>query len=149
VDGGGVTPVLVHNCTNLGTQVDYTDTGNPLVKAVHDRRILENDKTVKNYASALLEDGRIITGRAMGKGRAGIHAEEDLINQAGGIDKIKAIFTERAPCANKCDPLLRGTGIQVSYSFPWNDVDPIVQKALRIQTNADLKQAVADMFAAR
>jgi YD repeat-containing protein len=149
VDGAGVTPVLVHNCSNLGVQVDYTDTDNPLVKAVHDRRILENDNTVKNYASALLEDGRIITGRAMGKGRAGIHAEEDLINQAGGIDKIKAIFTERAPCANKCDPLLRGTGIQVSYSFPWNDVNPIVQKALRIQTNADLKQAVADMFAAR
>jgi hypothetical protein len=145
----GDTPVLVHNCDDLGTKVDYQDTDNPLVKAVHDRRVQEGDRTTKNYASARLKDGTIITGRSMGKGRSGIHAEEDLINQAGGVDNIDALFTERAPCDNKCDGLLRDTDVDVSHAFPWNHPDVAVRKAIRSQTTTDLKKAVADMFAGR
>jgi Xanthomonas XOO_2897-like deaminase len=118
--GDSTTTVLVHNCSNLGTKVDWEDTNNPLVQAVHDRRVAEGDKSTKNYAAARLKsDQSIITGRAMGKGANGIHAEEDLINQAGGLDNISELYTERAPCAFKCDEPLRNSGVDVSYSYGW------------------------------
>ncbi|MFJ2732624.1 HEAT repeat domain-containing protein [Streptomyces sp. NPDC087317] len=66
----------------------------------------------------------------MGRGRNGIHAEEDLINQAGGIEKIDALFTERAPCDNKCDGLLRDTDVDVSYAFPWNHPEESIRLVL-------------------
>jgi large repetitive protein len=146
----GGTPILVHNCdANLGTQVDHLDPDDDLVNAVHNRRLSEGDKSTKNYASARLKNGKIITGRAMGKGRAGIHAEEDLVNQAGGVDNIDAIYSERAPCAFKCDGLLRDTGIDVSYSFPWNDPDPDIQDGIRADTTTKLRDSVAELFSFR
>ncbi|WP_329369794.1 hypothetical protein [Streptomyces sp. NBC_01483] len=94
-------------------------------------QFLNRDRTTKNYVSARLKDGTIITGRSMGKGRAGIHAEEDLINQAGGVENIDAVFTARAPCDNKCDGLLRDTDVDVSCALPWNHPDAAVRKATR------------------
>ncbi|SDT30034.1 polymorphic toxin-type HINT domain-containing protein [Actinoplanes derwentensis] len=145
------TSLLTHNnsCHDLGIQISYTDTNNPLVLAVHNRRIQDKNKTTKNYGAALLKNKTIITGKALGKGAAGIHSEEDLIIQAGGINNIEALYTERAPCARKCDGLLRGKNVKVYYTFSWNHPDLGDREKIQKKTTADLKEAVVAMFKSR
>ena len=94
-----------------------------LSQAVQNARIEANDKG-HNYAAGRLEDGTIIVG----KSSADLHAEEDVIRQAGGR-KIVDLYTEREPCA-ACAGI---TGdMNVTYSWAWNpsEVRPASNKAL-------------------
>lgn len=144
----GSTPVLVHNC-EIGSPVK-NGAGDPLVQATKQRRL--DDGRAKggpgkgNYGAALLKDGRIITGRSGGK----LHAEEDLINQAGGVDNILSLYSERAPCANKCQPLLREAwekgNLSISWSYRWNAATKPETDDLRAVTNAALKTEVGLLF---
>lgn len=144
--GRAVTLVLVHNCGNeVGTQVDYSDPNNDLVSAVRSQR-LEDGRTVGgpgrgNYGAARLDDGSIITGRSGG----GLHAEQDLINQANTSGRsITDLYTERAPCAARCQPLVGD--MNVTWSFPWNGSNAAETAAIRSQSNADLYSAVQQLF---
>ncbi|WP_399925102.1 RHS repeat-associated core domain-containing protein [Streptomyces kanamyceticus] len=111
------------------SQVGYGSTD--LSRSVQLQRLIDK-KRGGNYGAARLEDGSIIVGRS-GKG---IHAEEDLIQQAGD-QKITDLYTEREPCANKCANLVKD--INVTYSYKWNGVD-------RGKSNAELKKAIKDIF---
>ena len=140
------TPVLVHNCSNeVGTRVDYSDSDNDLVNAVQNQRLADGPSLGGpgrgNYGAARLDDGSIITGRSGG----GLHAEEDLINQASSSGRtITDIYTERAPCAARCQPLVGD--MNVTWSYPWNGGNPAETAAIRSQSNADLKSAVQQLF---
>ncbi|GGK81462.1 hypothetical protein GCM10012284_14360 [Mangrovihabitans endophyticus] len=142
----GATALLVHNeeCDEVGSQADY-NSQNDLIDAVKARRIADGNRG-GNYGAARLQDGRIITGRAQGKGASGIHAEEDLIQQAGGLRNIKDLYTERAPCAAKCGPMLRDTDVNVTWSYRWNGVDRAATDAIRAATNKALREAVRQLF---
>lgn len=139
-------PVLVHNCGNeVGTQVDYSDTGNDLVNATRNQRLADGlslgGPGRGNYGAARLDDGSIITGRSGG----GLHAEEDLINQASGSGRsITDLYTERAPCATRCQPLVGD--MNVTWSYPWNGGNAAETAAIRSQSNADLRSAVQQLF---
>ncbi|MEV4806621.1 polymorphic toxin-type HINT domain-containing protein, partial [Nonomuraea sp. NPDC049421] len=122
----GSQAILVHN-----DQIPYSE-DNPLCRAVLDRRAADNNKTGNNYGAALLDDGEVITGRS-NKRR---HAEQDLMNQANGRE-ILELFSEREPCANKCEELTRG--MNPSWAVPWNGVD-------RSKSNADLKEMLKGLF---
>ncbi|MHC3475636.1 nucleic acid/nucleotide deaminase domain-containing protein, partial [Streptomyces sp. 7R007] len=92
------------------------------------------DKNKKgNCAAARLDDGAIIIGRSS----AYMYAEEDLLQQAGGR-KIKDLYSEREPCANKCEKLVEE--MNVTYSVRWNGVD-------RDASNAELKKLISQLFA--
>jgi RHS repeat-associated protein len=143
VVAGGLT-ILVHNCgPEIGKQVDYFDTNNDLVNAVHNQRLADGATKGKggNYGAARLDDGTIITGRSGG----GLHAEQDLLRQAGNR-KIVELFTERAPCAKRCQPLLRDKGIDISWAFRWNGATAAETKAIRADTTAALKGVVNELF---
>ena len=78
------------------------------------------------------EDGTILVGRSS----SGIHAEEDLIQQAGKR-KITDLYSECEPCANKCEKLVRD--MNVSWSYRWTGVD-------RDASNEALNKAIKDLF---
>ncbi|WP_159771017.1 RHS repeat-associated core domain-containing protein [Streptomyces sp. HM190] len=105
--------------------------GSDLSKSVQLQRLIDKKKT-GNYGAARLDDGTILVGRSA----KGIHAEEDLIQQAGDR-KVVDLYTEREPCANKCAGLVKD--INVTYSYRWNGVD-------RDASNAALKRAIDDLF---
>jgi RHS repeat-associated protein len=120
----------------VGSQVDYFDPDNDLVNAVHNQRIADGRSVGGpgrgNYGAALLDDRSIITGRSGG----GLHAEQDLINQANGRT-ITDLYTERAPCAARCQPLV--DGYNVTWTVPWNGVD-------RSLSNSNLYSAVQELW---
>jgi RHS repeat-associated protein len=141
------------NCSTdpASQKVSYEDESNPLVKAVHDRR--KDDAKAQDmkygkggtYAAAKLDDGTIITGRSRGKGAKGVHAEEDLITQANTLGKkITDLYSERAPCANKCRDLVKS--FNVTWSWEWNGVDKAATDAIRDNTRGLMKTAIDKMF---
>jgi Xanthomonas XOO_2897-like deaminase len=85
-----------------------------------------------NYAAGRLEDGPIIVGRSS----AEMHAEEDLIQQAGD-QRIVDLYTEREPCAAKCYYLTQDKN--VTWSWPWN------QPEVRSATNAAVRAAAREL----
>jgi hypothetical protein len=111
------------------SQVEYGSTD--LSKSVQLQRLIDKKKT-GNYAAARLEGGEILVGRSS----EGIHAEEDLIRQAGDR-KIIDLYTEREPCAKKCSSLVKD--MNVSYTWRWNGVD-------RAESTAQWKKAMQDLF---
>ncbi|MFE7590366.1 ricin-type beta-trefoil lectin domain protein [Kitasatospora sp. NPDC057512] len=126
----GTTPILVHNTDGAACGlVPYGST--ELSRATAFQRLLENNKG-NNFGAARLEDGTILIGRSS----AGIHAEEDLIRQAGDR-RIVELYSERQPCANKCEGLT--AGMKTSWSWQWNGVD-------RGAVNAEIKAAINDLF---
>ncbi|KUL40871.1 ricin-type beta-trefoil lectin domain protein [Streptomyces regalis] len=142
----GDTSLLVHNdnCQvgpEVGSQVDY-DSNDELVRATQAARVAAGKTRGKggNWGAARLHDGTIITGRSGG----GLHTEQDLIQKAGGADNIKDLYSERAPCAARCQPLV--SGINVTWSFRWNGATGAETKAIRARTNASLKGAVNALF---
>jgi RHS repeat-associated protein len=139
-------PLGLNCASEIGTKVDYEDESNPLVKAVRDRRKADAEAQGltygkgANYASARLSDGSIITGRSGGKW----HSEEDLLSQLKDGQTIKEIYSERAPCANKCRALVEK--YKVSWSYEWNGADAKATTAIRANTNKLLKGAINKMF---
>jgi RHS repeat-associated protein len=123
----GSVPVLVHN-SNCGL-VEYGST--ELSRATAFQRLAENNKG-NNYGAARLEDGTILVGRSS----AGVHAEEDLIRQAGDR-RIVDLYSERQPCAAKCEGLT--AGMNTSWSWQWNGVD-------RGAVNAEIKATINNLF---
>ncbi|MGW7788423.1 RHS repeat-associated core domain-containing protein [Streptomyces tricolor] len=115
--------------TGSSSQVGYGDT--ELSRSVQLQRLINKDKK-GNYGAARLEDGTILVGRSSG----GSHAEEDLIRQADGR-KIVDLYSEREPCARKCQALTRD--MNVTWSYAWNGVD-------RAASNSALKRAIDDLF---
>ncbi|MFH8627425.1 polymorphic toxin-type HINT domain-containing protein [Streptomyces vietnamensis] len=108
----GGTPVLVHNTCGKVPHL-----GTDLSRATYLQRLLLND--VKgNFAAGRLEDGTILVGRS----GSGIHAEEDILRQAGDR-KVIEVYSERQPCANKCEGLMADRGIKTSWSWDWNGMD--------------------------
>jgi hypothetical protein len=81
-----------------------------------------NDKT-GNYAVGCLEDGTIVMGRSYGK----MHAEQDVIRQAG-FRRIIDLYSERDPCQERCAELTRG--VNTSWSFRWNPPEVRPQSTL-------------------
>jgi RHS repeat-associated protein len=115
--------------TSVG-QVPYG--GTRLGKSVALQRLLDKNKTKGNYAAGRLEDGTVLVGRS----GSGIHAEEDVIRQANG-KRIVDMYSEREPCANKCQKLT--SDMNVTYTVRWNGVD-------RDAANAELKKAMRSFF---
>ena len=133
--------VLVHNCNSeIGTQVDYFDTDDDLLNAVQNERINAKDRG-GNWGAASLDDGSIITARSgPGKNR---HAEVNLLELAGNR-RITDLYTERAPCANRCQGLLGD--VTVRWSFAWNGADAASTKVIRAQSNSNLGSAVKELL---
>ncbi|MFD3682482.1 polymorphic toxin-type HINT domain-containing protein [Streptomyces sp. NPDC058613] len=123
----GSVPVLVHN-SNCG-QVEYGST--ELSRATAFQRLAENNRG-NNYGAARLDDGTILVGRSS----AGVHAEEDLIRQAGDR-RIVDLYSERQPCAAKCEGLT--AGMNTSWSWQWNGVD-------RGAVNVRIKATINNLF---
>ncbi|MEU8295586.1 RHS repeat-associated core domain-containing protein [Streptomyces pseudogriseolus] len=111
-------------------KVPYGSTS--LGKSVALQRLIDKKLTGGNYAAGRLEDGTILVGRS----NKAMHAEEDIIQQAGG-KRIVDIYSEREPCKNKCMKLT--TGMNRTYTVPWNGVD-------RDAANAALKKAQRAFF---
>jgi RHS repeat-associated protein len=112
-------------------QVAYGST--ELSQYVQEVRVGMNDSR-GNFAAARLEDGEILLGRS----NADMHAEEDILSQAGGR-RITDLYTERQPCAACAKQIQEGTS--VTWSFAWN-ADKAVQKA----SNAALRTAIRGLF---
>ncbi|KXK62150.1 hypothetical protein AWW66_09940 [Micromonospora rosaria] len=134
--------VLVHNTggsddiCEVGSYVPYGE--DELSAAIKARRLLDKARGRSgNYAAVLLEDGRILTGRS-GKR---VHAEDDVLKQAGSR-RVKALYTERAPCANKCQAKVRGIP-KVTWSFPWNHSNRAKQASIRAKSNEALKLKIS------
>ncbi|MFD9565400.1 polymorphic toxin-type HINT domain-containing protein [Streptomyces sp. NPDC059994] len=123
----GRAAVLVHN--DQCGPVAYGST--ELSRATMFQRLLDKNKG-NNYGAARLEDGTILIGRSS----AGIHAEEDLVRQAGDR-KIVELYSEREPCEAKCQALT--AGMKTSWSWQWNGVD-------RTVVNSQIKAAINDLF---
>ncbi|MEE1767969.1 nucleic acid/nucleotide deaminase domain-containing protein [Streptomyces sp. JV185] len=119
-------------------QIGYGKPG--LGQSVRLQRLIDKNRGLTNYAAARLDDGSVIVG----KSRSGVHAEEDLFAQAGSR-KIKELYSEREPCSNKCQGLVKDVE-SVTWSFKWNDPDRSKQEAIRAKTTADLKAAVRSLF---
>jgi deoxycytidylate deaminase len=118
---------VVHNC---GEQVEYGST--PLSRAViAARRLANNGKGdwLHNYAAGELDDGTILIGKSAGKGAAGIHAEQDVLNQAGKRG-LRALYSEYEPCADRCAALVQGIP-KVTYSWPFNGATANETAAIR------------------
>ncbi|MFC3577721.1 RHS repeat-associated core domain-containing protein [Streptomyces yaanensis] len=111
------------------TQVEYGSTD--LSRSVQLQRLIDKRKN-GNYGAARLEDGTILVGRSA----SGTHTEEDLIRQAGGR-KIVDLYSEREPCARKCQKLVKD--MNVTWSYRWNGVD-------REASNAALNKAIKELF---
>jgi len=117
-------------------QVDYGSTA--LSQAVRARRLA--DKNIANtYAAGRLESGDIIVGRSSG----GLHAEEDVIAQAGGR-RIVDLYSEFEPCANKCRAAT--TGMNVTWSWPWNGIDRGDAEAIRAASQTARNTAIKELF---
>jgi hypothetical protein len=136
----GTAPVLVHNCANeVGKKVSPWGKGD-LQNAVHNQRIADGPKgKAGNYGAARLDDGSVITGRSGGKR---LHTEQDLINKAGG-KKIIDLYTERAPCAYRCQDKV--AGMNVTWAFPWNGANKAETAKIREQSTKDLKKYVQQL----
>lgn len=102
-----------------------------LGQAVLDRRILDNNVR-NNYAAALLDDGTIITGRS----DSALHAEQDVLAQAGDR-RVVSLYTERQPCAARCQAATEG--INVQYTFPW---EPSSVRPPNSEITATVRQAM-------
>lgn len=111
-------------------QIDYGSTA--LSRAVQSTRIAAKDRG-GNYAAGSLDDGSTVVGRSS----ADLHAEQDIIRQAGGR-RIMEMFTEREPCAARCAALTQD--INVTWSWPWNP------PGVRPASNAALRGAVRELF---
>jgi RHS repeat-associated protein len=114
-----------------------------LSKVVQERRIVDGGKVGRsgNYGAARLEDGSIITGRS-----GQVHAEEDLVNQAKGLGKkIVELYTERQPCANLCEKLVKDVP-HVSWTWDWNGATKAATQALRGDTTNSMKEAIKALF---
>jgi deoxycytidylate deaminase len=125
--------MVVGNCVAADAatgQVEYGSTA--LSRAVQDARTAAKDRG-GNYAAGLLEDGTTVIGRSS----ADLHAEEDVIAQAGD-QRISQLFTEREPCGARCAALTQD--INVTWSWPWNP------PGVRAATNAALREAVQGLF---
>jgi RHS repeat-associated protein len=102
-----------------------------LSRAVQARRIEVQDRT-GNYAAARLADGELVIGRSSVRQ----HAEEDVLAQAGNR-RMEEMYTERQPCANKCESLTRD--IDVTWSWDWNGVD-------RARVTSDIRATIARLL---
>jgi hypothetical protein len=137
------TTILAHNCDEdlqdggssetpdvITGQVAYGSTD--LSRAMRNERIMTRD-TGGNYAAGRLEDGTILVGRSS----AQMHAEESVIEQAGGR-RIVDIYSEREPCDAKCFYLTQD--MNVTWSWQWNPPE------VRPASNAALRAAVRELF---
>jgi hypothetical protein len=118
----GVGEYVVHNCGVESGQVEYG--GNRLSREVQGARKAAGD-TAHNYAAAELDDGSIL----IGKSSKVIHAEEDILNQAGDRN-IRALYSEFEPCAAKCAAKVAGIP-NVSWTWAWNGADTEATNAIR------------------
>jgi deoxycytidylate deaminase len=118
-------------------RVGYADTA--LGEAVLDARVAARDRT-GNYAAAQLDNGEIIVGRS----RAGVHAEEDLVAQARAQGRdITSLYTEREPCARKCQALTEGINVQYTWQWEPSSVRPPraeIDATIRSRVNERLEQ---------
>jgi RHS repeat-associated protein len=94
------------------------------------QRLLDRKRTGGNYAAGRLDDGTIIVGRSSKH----VHAEEDVIEKAGSR-RIVDLYSEREPCKNKCQKLVKD--MNVSYTVRWNGVD---REAATKELNGYIKQ---------
>ncbi|MFG3480308.1 polymorphic toxin-type HINT domain-containing protein [Streptomyces sp. NPDC047980] len=129
----GATPVLVHNCGDVGQQVEHGST--ELSRATVFQRLLDNNRG-NLYGAARLRNGDIITAHSDDAG----HAEEYLVQKAGGGSNIAEMYTEYGMC-----PRCQGPGgkravlpslpadVQLTYSIPFADPAsrPAARTALR------------------
>ncbi|MFG3001542.1 polymorphic toxin-type HINT domain-containing protein [Streptomyces sp. NPDC048340] len=125
----GATPVLVHNCGDVGQQVEHGST--ELSRATVFQRLLDNNRG-NLYGAARLRNGDIITAHSDDAG----HAEEYLVQKAGGGSNIAEMYTEYGMC-----PRCQGPGgkravlpslpadVQLTYSIPF--ADPASRPAAR------------------
>ena len=134
---------VVHNTS---CQVGYGNSN--LSKAVQDARKVARDRD-GNYAAGLLDDGDTIIGRSAGKGRAGIHAEEDLLSQAKARGKqLVAVYSEYEPCANKCGGLLaaHNPAMDITWSWARNGVGAASSKIIQGASKLARDAAVSRLF---
>jgi RHS repeat-associated protein len=137
----GDNPILVHNC-EIGTQVDYFDSTDDLLNAVHNERLRAGDKG-GNWGAARLEDGSIITAKSgPGKYR---HTEVNLLDAAGGL-KVVDLYSERAPCAGIRGCQRKLGGVNVTWSLPWNGSDKDETDAIRANSRSRLSAAIGVLF---
>ena len=67
------------------------------------------------------------------------------MNQASGSGRnITDLYTERAPCRARCQPLVGD--MNVTWSYPWNGGNTAETAAIRSQSKADLRSAVQQLF---
>jgi len=77
------------------------------------------------------------------------HSEDDILAQltAMKIDpsKIRALYSERQPCPDKCDPMLAKTlenGTPVSWSVPWHTKTTELGLLMNQQSNEMLSEMI-------
>jgi hypothetical protein len=87
-----------------------------------------------NFAAARLEGGEILLGRS----NAEVHAEEDILGQAGGR-RITDLYSECEPCAARCAGQIPA-GTNVTWSFQWNPA------SVRGASNDALGAAIKELF---
>ncbi len=133
----GQTPVLVHNCGDIGQQVEHGST--ELSRATAFQRLLDNNRG-NLYGAARLRDGNIIAAHSDDAG----HAEEYLVQKAGGGSNIAEMYTEYGMC-----PRCQGPGgkravlsslpadVQLTYSIPF--ANPASRTAARTALRGVIK----------
>lgn len=141
----GQANVLVHNCGDgdeIGSQVPYGESD--LSRAVQAARKADGrDKGTRgNYAAGRLNDNSIVTARSSKK----LHAEEQVLRLAEERrQRVTELYTERAPCAYKCQAKVRDVP-QVTWSWGWNHPVRTVQQRIRFATNQAIKIATKGLF---
>ncbi len=95
--------------------------------------------TGNNYGAARLDDGTIIVEFSGKKGTArSKHSEELLVERAESEGRqILEIYTERQPCAAKCEDLTKS--IPTTWSFRWNADTAEAQVAVRASSTTEIK----------
>ncbi len=103
-----------------------------------DRKAKLPKGTEGNYAAARLSDGRIIVRRS-----GAVHSEPALIDAAQEMGvSIVEIYTERAPCQAGCEAVVQG--IELTYSYPWNNEDKQERLAIREKTSLQIAKDIKD-----
>lgn len=77
------------------------------------------------------------------------HSEDDILAKlkAMKIDpsKIRALYSERQPCPDKCDPMLAkvlDNGTPVSWSVPWHTKTTELGRLMNAQSNEELSAMI-------
>ncbi|WP_149547373.1 DNRLRE domain-containing protein [Streptomyces marokkonensis] len=122
-----------------------------LSRAAFNARVKSGVGDGRNVAAAWVEglDAPVIgfsKGKVNGKE---YHSEDDILAQltAMKIDpsKIRALYSERQPCPDKCDPMLAKTlenGTPVSWSVPWHTKTTELGLLMNQQSNEMLSEMI-------